>query len=320
MSYGQRSQIGISFQDSYGTALQNSIFWLPKVSEDVTVDKPPLIEQNLKGVLDEGQHFEGPNMVAGAISMEAAPIPLGVLLKCVLGEPTTVTSDALFTHTYEPQTADFDELSAGIPLTIEKYLDTGSASLFSDMNGNTLELNIAQGEFMMATVAFVGGTFVQQTATAPVYPAIPLWTWDTTSLDIGGVAKPEIMDMTIVVDETIEAMHTLSGSKFPSRNKRTGFRTMSINGTLKFDNATEFQSFLDQDERELIVHFEGTVAVQSGYNNSLTLKVPLLRYVEFKPVAGGPGEIEVGFSGKGVYSTTSATAFQAVLANGQSGY
>ncbi len=320
MSYGQNSTIGISFQNSYGTAQQSSIFWIPKLSESLNVDKPPLVGQNLRGVYDEGDHYEGPNTVGGTLEVEAAPIPLGAMFKCVMGDPVTVTSGALYTHTFKPRTADWDEKAANVPVTIEKFADAGSADLFSDMNGSILTLSVANGEFVKSSVEFVGGSHAQQVATAASYPTESLWTWDATSISIGGTAKPEIMDMTITLNEQLEAMGTLDATKTPSRIKRTGFRTVEISGTLKFDNADEYQQFLDQSERELIAHYEGAVAVQSGYNNSLTFKVPLARHAEFKAAAGGPGEIEVGVSMKGVYSVTSGTAMQIQLQNGQSGY
>lgn len=320
MGYGQNAKIGISFQNSYGTALQNSVFWIPKLSESINVDKPPLIEQNLRGVFDEGAHHEGLNTISGSLEAEAAPIPLGVMLKCVLGDPTTVTSGALFTHTFKPRTSDWDAKSANVPVTIEKFVDVGSADLFSSMNGSQLTLSIANGEFMMAAVDFVGGDHAQQSDTAEAYPSTTLWSWDATSVSIGGVSKSEIMDMTVVINEQLEAMGTLDSTKTPSRIKRTGFRTVEISGTLKFDDAVEYQHFLDQDERELVTHWDGVTAVQSGYNESLTLKTPLLRHTDFKPAAGGPGEIEVGFTSKGVYSVTSATAIQIELRNSQSGY
>jgi len=320
MSYGQKSKVGISFQNSYGTPLQNSIFWIPMLSESINVDKPALIEQNLRGVFDEGAHHEGFNTSGGSLEMEAAPIPLGAILKTVLGNPVTVTSGSLFTHTFEPRTSDFDNLTANVPVTIEKFNDVGSADLFSDMNGNTLELSVVNGEFMKATVEFVGGQYTQQADSAESYPTTKPWTWDATSVSIGGVAKPEIMEMTVSLNEQLEAMGTLDSSKTPSRIKRTGFRTLEIGGTLKFDDTLEYDEFLSQTERELVIHFEGVTAVQSGFNESLTIKAPNLRHIEFKPGASGPGEIEVSFSSKGVYSVSSATALQVILANDQSGY
>jgi len=320
MAYGEDSNIGISFQNSYGTQLQNSIYWIPKLSEGINVDKPPLIEQNLRGVYDEGAHHEGMNSSGGTLEAEAAPIPLGALLKCMFGDPTTINSGSLYTHTFKPRTSDWDETAANIPVTIEKQLGVGSAELHYDMNASAMTLSIANGEFVKASLDFVGGSFSQLADTAEAYPSTTLWSWDATSVSLGGVAKSEIMDLSVTINENLEAMGTLNASKKPSRIKRTGFRTVEISGTLKFDNQDEYQSFLNQEERELIAHFEGTTQVQSGYNEALTLSIPLARHAEFKPAAGGPGEIEVPLVMKGVYSTTSATAFQCELRNTQAAY
>jgi len=322
MGYGQNAKIGISFQNSYGAgqSLQDSVYWIPKLSEGINKDIPPLIEGNLRGVFDEGAHHEGLKTIAGPIECEASPIPLGVLLQCALGAPTTVTSGALYTHTFKPRTSDWSAECANIPLTIEKFVDAGSADLFYNMNATAITLSVANAEFVKASVDFVGGDHSQQSDTAEAYPTSELWSWDATSISIGGTGKPEIMDLTVVINDQLEAMGTLDGTKTPSRIKRTGFRTTEISGTLKFDNANEYQAFLDQDERELIAHYEGVTEVQSGYNESLTLAIPLFRHVDFKPAASGPGEMEVGFTSKGVYSVSSATAIQIELRNTQPAY
>ena len=316
MSYGNNSKLGISFQNSYGTMLQNSVYWIPKLSESINITKPPLIEGNIRGVFDEGNHYEGPNTIGGSIEAEASAIPLGVMLKCVLGQPSTVVSGSLYTHTFKPRTSDWDNSCANIPVTIEKYLDAGSSDIFYDMTGSALSMTYAHGEFMKVAVDFVGGKHSQQSDTAEAYPSTSLWCWDTTSVSIGGSAKSEIVSMSLKLSENLEAQGTLNNSKYPSRIKRTGFRTLEISGTLKFDNAEEYQAYLDLSERPLIIHSEGTTAVQSGYNESVTLTVPLLKHTDFKPAQSGPGEIEVSFTSKGIYSVSSATAMQVELRNG----
>jgi len=127
-------------------------------------------------------------------------------------------------------------------------------------------------------------------------------------------------DMTLELDEALENKNTLNNTKTPSRTVRSGRRTLAVGGTLIFDTQTEYQQFLSQSERNLTVHMKGATEVQSGYPETLTMVVPLFRYTDFKPVAGGAEKIEVGFSGKGVYSTTSATMLQITLANTQAAY
>lgn len=323
MSYGMKTNLAVSFQNSFGTALANSLYWTPFLSEGFAVTKEQLINENMSGVFDEGAHYEGVNAVDGTLECNAHPIILGALLKAVWGSPTSVQvqSGSIYSHTYKPRTADFDVYAANIPVTITKDLgDTGSAHQYYDMVASKISLGIANGEFLKTTVEFMGGKYSQVAAPAASYPTGKNWTWDVTSISVGGTANSNLSEINIEVDEALENKYTLGTQKTPTRTVRSGRRTVSIDGTLIFDNQTEYQKFIDQSERELIVHLKGTVEVQSGYYETLLIKCPLFRYAEFSPVAGGPEKIEVGFSAKGVYSTTSATAIQITLVNTQAAY
>ena len=321
MPYGNNSEVGICFQDSYGTLNVDSMHWLPILDEDVGLEKPPLVSQSMRGNYDEGQHHEGANAVNGTINGEAHPIALGALLTAAFGGATVVQSAGIYTHTFKPRTTEFDSKSANIPFTMHKFLDdSGSASLFYDLNANGIELGIANGELLMANLEVVGGNFQQISNIAASYPTGKQWTWDTTSISIAAAGVDEIKQLSIKTSESIEAMHTLNGSVFPSRNKRTGFRTIEISGTMTFDDQDEYQQFLSQSERELIVNFKGDTEIQSGYYDVCNIIVPLLRHTEYKPTVGAVGEIEVSFSSKGVYSADSGTALQVTLVNTKAAY
>lgn len=321
MSYGMKTNIGLSFQNSYGTALANSIYWIPFLTEGFAVGKEQKISENMNGVFDEGLNYEGLNLNDGPLEVEANPIALGVLFKAMFGAPTTVTSGAYYAHTFKPRTADFDDYSAQIPLTVTKDLgDSGSAHRFYDMNASKLSMSVANGELLKTSIEFMGGKYSQVAAPAASYPAGKGWTWDVASVSLAGAANADMSELNIELDEALENKYTLNNTKTPSRTKRSGRRTLAIGGTLIFDTQSEYQQFLSQSERNLTVHLRGSVAVQSGYYDDLTMIIPLMRYTEFKPVAGGAGKLEVGFSGKGVYSTTSATALHFILANTQAAY
>ena len=68
------------------------------------------------------------------------------------------------------------------------------------------------------------------------------------------------------------------------------------------------------------MHFEGNVEVQSGFNESITITLPGLRYTEFPPAAGAPGEIEVSFSADAKYHVGSATAMEVTVVNTHPAY
>lgn len=322
MAYGQKSTLGIIFQDSYGNVGNvNSVHWIPFLSETLGLNIPPMYSENIHGVFDEGESYEGPRTADGEIDAEAQPLALGVMFKSVLEEISAVQSDGLYTRTFKPRVSDFDEISANNPVTGYAYLDTGSAMLYSDLNGATLELGIANGEFFKAKVGYVGGNFSQNAAVAASFPLGKRWTWDQTSVSLGGAGITEVVNMTITLDDGgLEAMHTVRTSKYPSRIKRTAWRTISVDGTLKFDNQDEYQQFVAQSERELTMTFTGITEIQSGYFESATIKLPKLRYEEAKPTAEGPGEIEMSVTGRGKYSIESGTSLELVLVNTQVSY
>lgn len=322
MSYGVLSKLGIILQDSYGTVGNtDSIHWVPFLSEGVNLQIPPQYHENMRGVFDEGDTYEGPHIIEGDVESEVQIVPLGAMLKAMMTE-TTVTSDDLYTRTFKPHVdSDWSDKSANQPVTLYKYLDTGSAFLLSDLNLATLELGIAQSELLRVTGSFVGGSFGQTAAVSASLPTGKQLPWDVASISIADTAIDNAVDATITIDDgSLEAQHTLNNSKEPSRIKRTGFRTIAVDITLKFENQDQYQKFIDQDEQNLKLHFEGQTEVQSGYNEGLTIELPAMRYEEVGPAAEGPGEIETTFTARGKYHVGSGTALEITHYSGQESY
>lgn len=308
MSYGQNAKFGIVFQNSWGTAGSvSSIHFLPILSESIGLNKPALISESMRGIFEEGDSYEGANTIDGDIEVEASGYAAGILLSCIM-DPGSVNqatvAGSVYTHTFGCYTNDWDQYSATKPSTVYKYLDTGSAMLFSNMNGSALELAVANGEFLKMKLSMVGGAFSQNSSTTAAYPTERKFTWDTASISFGGSAVDEVENLTIKLEEGIEPRHTLNNSKFPKYIKHTGFRVVTVEGTVKFNNQTEYQQFISQSERALVLTFAGA-ALTSGYTELLQVTIPKFRYEEFKPAASGPGEMTVGFTGRAKYDTSS---------------
>ena len=325
MSYGMDVNVGLSFQNSYGTALVNSIYWLPLLSEGISLKKEPIKAEGMRGIYDEGASYEGQNMIEGDITNEIDARLFGVMCKAFFGSPVTsttgVSSGVLYTHTFKPAQDDFDLYAAKIPLTITKVMDdAGSAHRYYDMQAGKLSVNIANGQLVKATLGLMGGKYAQVVAPTATYSASALFPFDVASASLGGTAKPEVRELNIEADDSLENIYTLSGAKTPSRTKRSGFRTIQISGTLVFDTQTEYQQFLSQSERELVVTLTGSTQVQSGFYETITFKTPLARHAEFEMVGDGPGKVEASFTMDAKYSVTSGTALQAIVANGQAAY
>jgi len=322
MSYGQDTRVGISFQNSYGTPNVASLHWIEPINESVNLLKAQITQKGLRGVYDKGVLQEGMNTVAGDVTIEAKANALGVLLSAVNVSSLSITSGSLYTHVFKPRQSDHSQLSAERPFTYLKFLgDTGSAQEYSDLNGNTLELAVSNGELLTAKLGIVGGSFARIAAVAATYSESNAIDWSVGSASFGGVAMTGIIrSLTISQELGLQAQHTIDTDKFPARIKRNDARVINVSGTLIFDDQSEYEYFLNQTDQAANIFLRGSSLVQSGYYESLLVEIPKMRYTEHPISVGGPGQLEVNFKAEAQYHTGSGTAISYTLACGKAGF
>jgi hypothetical protein len=324
MGYGTNAVVGLAFQNSYGTASGvGSLMYIPFVSENVGLDIPDLIPESKTGHFNEADSEGGPRTITGDVSFEPRPIELGFMLKAVFGvADSVVNSGGIYKHVFIPRTSDWDDSAANQPITIYKDLATASDALFHrDLVGSALELSVANGELLKGRVGFVGGTEGTVATQTASYHSGRYFSWDTTSVSLGGAGNADVEQLTFTLDEHLEPMHTLNNSKYPSSIKRGGTkRSVSISGTIKFPNNTEYNAFTAQSDRGFILNFRGPTEIQSGYYDELMIKCGRMLYTEFKPSAEGDGEVSVSFTGKLQYNANSGTPVYCTLQNTMAAY
>jgi hypothetical protein len=321
MSYGQDGRVGISFQNSYGTANVASLHWLEPISESVDLKKAQLNQKGMRGVYDAGALQEGVNTVEGDLTLEAKANALGVLLSATNVSSLTVSSGAYFVHFFKPRQADHSAPSAERPFTYLKYMgDAGSAHQYSDLNASNLELAISNGELLTAKIGIVGGSYARIAAVAATYSESNPIDWSVSSSSCGGVALTALRSLNITQDNKLQPKHVLDTDKFPARIKRSELRSIEISGTMIFDDQVEYNEYVAQSDQVLNVNLKGTSLVQSGYYESLLIEIPKMRYTEHPLVISGPGEVEVSFKATAQYHAGSGTAISYTLACGKAGF
>ena len=129
------------------------------------------------------------------------------------------------------------------------------------------------------------------------------FTWNQCSISIAGAAVDEFQDITITVNNNLEATYTIDGTKYPNRIKRSGFRTIEVSGTILFISQAEADIFTGQTQRRVVI------STQQG-SHFMEVDIPSFRYESFPVNIGGPGQIAVGFSGKAKYNAGSGTAIK----------
>ena len=323
MPYGQDAKLGIAFQNSHGTAVTaiSYFYSIPFLSENVTPDVPELLSMNMEGRFDEGEAYGGARNVAGTISAESQPITVGVMLKAVLGNPTTtsnsVAAGVVYTHTFKPRTADFSVKATGNPMTVHKNLaDGGQVPVYQDVIGTRLEVNIANGEFLKTSLSVTGGAVGTKVSSAALTAATgKKWTWDVTSLELGGAANTDFGEINIIIDEQASPRWVLKNSKDPDRVKRDAKRQIRVNGTVKFEDQTEYDLFLAGSTQELKLTLTGTEEIRSGYYAIFGIDIPAFKYLAYPIEFSDPSELQVRFTGKADYHTGSATSIAITLVN-----
>jgi len=325
MPYGQDAKIGIAFQTSHGVAATDigSFYPMPFLSESVTPDVPELLSQNMQGRFDEGESYAGARNVGGTISNESQPISLGVILKAICGTPgSVVSSNAIFTHTFNPAIADFDSNVINIPMTMHKNLaDAGQVPGYQDLVATRMELSCANGEFLTAAINLTGGVVGAKTTSQDIGSVVgKKWTWDVTSVELAGAANVEFSALTVIQDEQATPRWTLQTSRDPARVKRDAFRQVRINGTIRFMNQTEYDNFLALTLQNLKITFTGNVEVESGYFNQLTIEAPSFKYLSHPLEFSDPSELQVAFEGKADYNVGSGHSIKYTVINTQANF
>lgn len=326
MSYGAQIKFGIARQTAVGsgsgTTAAGSFHHFPLISEDVGLEKDEVLSENLTGRFEQGASYDGVNRVAGTIAFEPTPKSLGSVLTAVFGPAISATSGSLRTLSFLPSTSDYSAIAIQEPYTVYKqWVDASSAECYFDCQFGQIEFTFAQGQLLRAQATVSGGSRV---ATGIGSLGLTLDTadlqlgllWDSTSISYGGVAASQYSEITIALNENIEPLYTLNGTLSPYKFTRTGFREVTVNGTMYFADRAALNDFVIGATKRLLVSAQARkTQIQSGYYATLTIDVPALKISQFKPGVTGPGEVSVNFTGRGTLDTTSNYSMKVILIN-----
>lgn len=328
MSYGAQIKFGIARQATEGTAVTvaTSFHPMPLLSEDIGWEFEELISENLIGRFEQGASYNGASKVNGTMEFEVTPRNIGAVLAATVNHSaTTVTSASVKVYTFLPNTNDFSTTLVKAPFTIYKqFSDASSAESFYDCQFSQLEVTVAQGQFLKSRAAVTyGKRSVNGVGSLAVVPDAAdvgrLFPWNVSSVSYGGSGLSTMSEVTVSLNENIEALSSINGSTDPFKASRSSFREVTVNGTFYMTDRTILNNFVAGTQARLLLTLTSTIAaVQSGYFNQLTIDVPQLKITQFKPGASGPGEVSVSFTGRGILDPTSNYAIQYVLTNSYS--
>jgi len=326
MPYGAQLKFGIARQTATGSGAAvtgaGSYHHIPLLREDIGLEREEIVSQNLTGRFEQGASYDGISRVAGTIEFEPEPASLGAILDATVAHPTCIASGSLKTFVFLPRTADYNSNFCNDPYTIYKqFTDSNSAECAFDCQFSQVEFSIAQGQLLRARASVSGG---RRLATGVGSLALPLdtsdlslnWVWDAASVSYNGAGVSNLSEINVAINESIAPLYALDGTLMPAKYTRTGFREVTVNGTLYFNDRTIFNDFITGTKRRLIVTMQNRrsgAEIQSGYYPTFTIDIPQLKVSQMKPSVGGPGEVSVQFTGRGLLDPTSNYSVQMTL-------
>jgi len=315
--YGMCGHVMVNFQDSYGTSQTTSLQAVPVVNESLVLGIEQIVEQNMYGRLGESPYHEGAHGITGGVSLEAEPTAMGWFMKSVIGTVATTSDTGIQSHVFIPSLcgSEFDTRAATTPLTMEVYRDVGSAGVYYDCVGNQLSISIANGQLLSMDVDFIGAGFSRKAAATPSFPTGKPFTWDQASVEISSQSVVDLEELTVTVNNNLEATHTLTNTKAPYRIKRTGPQQVELSGSMIFAAESYFQAFENQTEVPFKAHF-----VNNAAPHTFTMDFPKIRFKTFEPQQADAGLIKASFTAQAIFDTGSNRACEFTLVNTQTYY
>ena len=320
MAEGALGHLAISKQNSFGT---NTASWnfIPIISESVALTVEQIRRGSIVGRTAEGIAERGIERVAGDISMEPHPLHLGFFLRGVTGQSsssnvTSVSGFQDYQHEFIPRNAKFDTKCALPPYTLQIHRDVTSAFQYTDLLFTRLELSVQGNALVSMTTGVMARTTSIMAASTATFTEPSPWTWNVASLSFGGSAVDFAESLSVSIDQPIEGVIMLDGTRRVNRFVRTNPTVVRVRGRVDFQDLTEFNAFQNQTQRRMLL----TLGTAAGSGPYMTIDCPKMVYNTFPAQIGGPGRIGVDFEASAEYDTTSSYAIRITLVNTVASY
>ncbi len=314
--YGNEGYFSLSRQSSFGTPT-NSWHYIPIESESVVHNINLLTPSVLQARYDEPAPVTGLQTVEGDMSTEINPIDMRPLFLGILGTYTYSAAQSGYVglHTFSPRQTRFDSNCALTPFTLNVYRGADEAMQVADTQFNNMEISIAAQGIAKMRVVMIGKVNSLITAlTASYHTSGDEYTWDKATITMSGATITDYEDIRISIDNKLEGVSFLDGTKYYGKIMRNGNREIRVSGTIDLPNLNEYDQFAAQSERPLVITLTGT-EVRSGYNEYIKIDIPSFRYETFPVNITGPNRLTAGFAGRAVYNVGSLTSIQVTMQN-----
>lgn len=317
MGYGMKGFFGIGKQSAFDTPVAVTDY-AEILSESLTEGIDRFEIKNIIGGLYEPSDVAGVHRVAGEVSLAGYPAILGHLLKAAMNvnSQSVVLSGFLHTHRFNTSQADFASGVPMVPYTIEMNRDVSSSFQYGGMMLDKLTFALSPNQDLRVSTSWIGKQARLISATTPSFPGSPFdpFTFDTSSIQLGGSATARIEALQISIDNQLEGIPALNNSNEIARIGRRGPQLIRLSGMIDFPDVTEQRDFINQTQRAFRLSLFKTQSFQ------FQVDVPQFVYTAFPTGQGGRGRNTAQFEAKAQFLPSSNTAATFLLTTVKSNY
>ena len=246
-----------------------------------------LSPMTIRGTKDMTLAMPAPFNVTGTLEMPLVPDDIELLLKSAFSASTVTTAGASssYSHVFTPgaisPTFTFEGYTGGS----DGLTTDGLIRQYGGVRVNTLELRASFGEIVTASFGLDGSTRQTKPLSggnldplSPVYADTSLqpFHFNGAKVQFDGTDKATVKDLTFSINNNVEHIGTLRQTRNFSR-VASGAREITMSMSMDFQDTSDYQALLDEDEFGVTLVFRGSLVGGSVYNQ-LTVDLPRVKF------------------------------------------
>jgi hypothetical protein len=307
---GHLGFVGLGKETTFGTAVAATDY-AEIMSENLSLSIDRFPTRNAFGGFHEPDDYAGMRRIAGDIVAAAHPVTLGHWLKAAMNtvSGSVTLSGFLWTTKFISTKSEFADGVPSQPYTLEVHRDVTSSHRYAGALLNRLALSLSPNQDLRVTGSWLAKAPTLLARSTPTFPGSSTdpFTFDSASLQLGGSANTRFEAFNLSVNNNLVGLPALNNSNEIARIRRAGPQEVRIGGTLDFIDVTEYQDFVNQTERALVLN------LFRSQSFNLTISAPRFVYTTFPVGIPGRDRLTIGFEGMARYHTGSGLALDMQL-------
>jgi hypothetical protein len=225
------------------------------------------------------------------------------------------SADKAYKHVFTPMQTKAQEFAAGAqnsplwPYTFDIFRDEGLPFALLGAVVNTMALSFSTTDkILKAACGIVAKNQAVGTAAGLSLEATKPFVWENAKIGVGGTVvaarNNDLESFSLTWDNKCIAKYFLNNTAIPGKIIRDGIREIPVSFVIDFVDRTEYNHFLNGQERQFQILLEGAKVPDDAANTPYTLQLdlPLVRYLAYPLNIGGPGRLTCAVTGKAKYS------------------